>query len=359
MTILTKYFAKEFTRLFFLCLCTFVLMYLLVDFIERSNTFLRHEAAPADVLMYFVYKIPMIMFQTIPAAVLLSTVLTLVIKAKNMEIVAMMASGISIFTIAAPFLIISAIISASAFAINEYVVPYSNAKVTYIEQVNIKGKEATVGFKIKQAWYRSKDGIYDIDTYYPPKKMMKGVKIYFMDNKFKLVRRIDAERAQWMNNGWVFYNGTDRYFKDAVETFQQPFEAMPIPLPETPDDFAVAEKPTDEMSFRELNRYIDKVKLENVDVRKYRVDLYGKISFSLVSLVMSLLGIPFSLRTDRQGGLAAGVGLSLVISVAYWLVMSAFLSLGHSGRLPPFFSACGSHVIFIAVGMGMLAKATK
>ncbi len=50
---------------------------------------------------------------------------------------------------------------------------------------------------------------------------------------------------------------------------------------------------------------------------------------------MALLAVPFGFRMGRKGTLV-GVGLSVVIAMAYWGTFAVFRSLGAAGALTPF-----------------------
>ena len=100
------------------------------------------------------------------------------------------------------------------------------------------------------------------------------------------------------------------------------------------------------MGFRELRAYTAKLKKEGYDTTKYKVDMWGKLSFPLVSLIMALLGIPFAIRHGRSGGVAAGIGMAVIIGVVYWIVLALALAMGHSGALHPIIAAWGSHLLF-------------
>ena len=59
-----------------------------------------------------------------------------------------------------------------------------------------------------------------------------------------------------------------------------------------------------------------------------------KLAFPLVTIVMTLLGVPFGVTTGRRGALY-GIGLAIdPRRVAYWLVNTFFLAVGQAGLLP-------------------------
>ena len=359
MTILSRYVAREFAKLYGLCLGTFVFIYLLADFIEQSNAFFRAHVVGTDVLRYFLYKTPLVVFQVIPPAALLATLLVLTLLSKNSEIVAMKAGGVSLYHVVTPLLAAAALLSAFAFLLNEYVVPTTSERAEFIKRVDIKGKEPVIQHKRRSVWYKMTHEIYQVSLYHTIKREMRDLSVYSFDRDFQLVQRIDAKRAVWTGSAWEFHDGVVRVFEANRFRAATPFEARVIPIEAQPDDLATLVKSSDEMSYRELSDFVEKVEGEGMDITKYRVDLQKKLAFPLVTLIMSLLAVPFALRGGRQGGAALGIVFAVVIGLIYWLVMGAFSALGNSGKLPPPVAAWGSHVIFAAVGIGMLVRAPK
>ncbi len=89
------------------------------------------------------------------------------------------------------------------------------------------------------------------------------------------------------------------------------------------------------MGFFELRDYARKLRSEGYDATRYEVDMHGKVAFSLVTVILVFIGISFSLREERGGGVSRSIGAAIVIGFSYWLVHAFSLSLGRAGTLPP------------------------
>ncbi|MDP8222146.1 MAG: LPS export ABC transporter permease LptG [Candidatus Lernaella stagnicola] len=356
MSVLARYVSREFLRLFGLCLGALIVIYLVFDFIDRAGNFFRSDPAFVHVLLYFLYKIPTIVFQLLPVSVLLSTLLVLAIMSRNSEITAMKAGGVSVPTIVLPILLWSLVLAGGAFAINEFVVPAATTKMKYVKKVYIKKQEWRVKIRDKDFWYKSPGAIYRIGRFRPEENSLHRLQIYRFDEGFSLRERIDAERAVWADDQWRAVSGVVRKFDRGRLLSESAFEEQAIDLPETPEDLLIYRKDPEQMGVRDLLAYINDLKSEGFDVRKYRVDLHGKISFSLVTAIMALLGIPWAIRSGRQGGVAFGIGLAVIIGVVYWIVLGFALALGRSGALPVLVAAWGPHVLFGVAGIVALIR---
>jgi lipopolysaccharide export system permease protein len=105
------------------------------------------------------------------------------------------------------------------------------------------------------------------------------------------------------------------------------------------------------MSFTELRTYIQKIKAAGYDATRYLVDLYAKLSYSFLNMIMVLIGIPFALKTGRSGGATLSIGISVLIGFSYGVIFYIFLSFGKSGMLPPILSAWTPTFIFGLTGV--------
>jgi lipopolysaccharide export system permease protein len=351
MTILARYVAREFLKLFFFCLTALILVYLIFDFIDRAGNFFRGQPSLVHVLLYYVYKVPTIVFQLVPVSTLLGALLTLAIMSKNSEIVAMKAGGVSTARIVTPILLAAVLLAAGAFAINEFIVPVATAKMKYIQTVHIKKQDWRVKLRDRNLWYKSPGAIYHITNFAPDEGRLTGLQVFRFDDEFALTERVDADRVQWVNGRWLAFAAVRRTFVDGALESEAAFEELPLELPETPEELKVYKKDPEQMSFRELYAYVRDLKAEGYDVRRYEVDLHGKISFALVTVIMALLGIPWAIRSGRQGGVAFGIAAAVLIGVGYWIVMGFSLALGRSDALPVVVAAWGPHAFFGVIGM--------
>ncbi len=356
---LNRYIGREFLKMFFLCLTAFYVLFILVDFIERSRHIFKHGANFAAAFGYFFYKSPMIIFMMLPVAVLLGTLLTLAILSKNSEITAIKAGGISIVRAVRPIIALATLISVFGFLMNEFIVPGANMKSEYIYKTGIKKQKWKVKYKKRNVWYKADKGIYRFDLFVPEQEKIQGVSLFLFDDSFQLTQRIEAEKAQYYNGRWHLLNGVGRTFDNNALITSTPFEDLEIDLAETPADMKIYQKKTDQMNLREIREYVTKLETEGYDGTKYVVDMYSKLSFPLVSIIMAVLGIPFAIRHGRQGGVAAGIGIAVVMGVVYWLAMSWMLAWGHSGTLGPITAAWGSHIVFGVYGVVMLIRTEK
>ena len=355
--VLHRYVIREYLKVFFLSLSGLILIYVVVLFFQKVDTFIKHQAPFLLIFEYLLYKVPEVVFQwTLPYAVLLSTLLTLGTFSRHSEITAMKAGGVSLYRITIPLFIIALFISLISFIGNEYLVPLTNQKTRYLLSTQVRKEQQTSFFKNYKLWYRSDRGIFNIQLLDPEKKELKGITFYQFDDQFRCTYRIDARQAKWIDGKWKFYQGATREFGEGGMIRTLPFSEMEISLPEDWESFQRIERKAGEMSYTELRNYVQKIQVSGYDSTRYLVDLYSKLSFPFLNLIMVLIGIPFALKTGRSGGIALSIGISVMIGFAYGVTFYIFLSFGKSGVLPPLLAAWTPTLLFGLTGIFTLTN---
>ena len=237
MTILDRYVMKEYIRLFLLILVSFACVFLIIDLFERMRMFLGNHATFYQIVSYLFFMFPVTVSQTIPAAVLLASLITFSTLSKYGEIMVMKANGISLYRISLPAILIAGIICGLSFLFNEFITPYSNERADYIKRVEIEKQKPLGSFKQNQIWYRGKDGIYNFKMFDPTTNTLSGITINYLDKYFMLQMRIDAESAQWKDGKWVFRNLLITRFQTGQFPSLERVSTRVIDLTEKPVDF--------------------------------------------------------------------------------------------------------------------------
>ena len=329
------------------------MLYILVDFFEKIDDFIEAKATEY-VWIYFIYKVPFISVQMAPMGVLMSTIITLGILAKNHEIIAMKANGISLFRIGSPLIGISLIITIMSFMTSEFIVPYTNRKVNTIWRHDVKKKPHELIYKSEQLWYKGENTIYNIRSFNSRTQTLEGVIINQFDHDFRLIRRIQARSATWQKDHWSFHNGIVKEIDTDGSYKITPFEERTFNLIETPDDFQRDVTYSDEMGVVELHEYAKKIINEGYAAYRYLVDMHIKLSFPFICVIMSLIGIPLALRKEKGVGIGTGIGISLGIILLYLITFEIARTLGYSDVVPPIVAAWFANILFGVIGFFLL-----
>ena len=350
MRILNSYLTKTYLGMIATCLGAFIAIYLVVDFLERFGKYSRAGGTLPVILSYFLCKIPEMISQTAPMAVLMGTILAIGALSRSSEITAMRSSGVSLFQLGKPLVATAALISLGLLFMQEFVTPAANERMNYIEGVLIKKKGSSALFRQNNIWHRNGALIMQAKLYNPAQTALSGITVWEVDSALKPLSRREAATAVPDNNGWQLKNVTKRVFGSTTsELVNLPVEHINIDL--APADLKVAATSAENMGFTALARYCRSISSSGYDATRYLTMLHAKISLPFAALIMAFLGIPFSLRDGRAGGIGVGIGFSILIGFSYFIINAFLLSLGQAGALPPAIAAWSANLIFAGAGL--------
>lgn len=358
MGILSRYIAVTWLRLLALCLGSFLAVYLVLDMMDKIPRFLRAGGELVDIFTFFVCKLPEMVGQTASFSILMTTLLTLGLLSRNSEVIAMRSCGVSLLRISMPMLWMSLVVCLLLLVNAELVVPKSYEKMELIERVKIKKQGVNAVFKRNNIWFRSDEKILQAQLFDPPSKTLKGVTVWFVDAAMNPVSRIDADSAVYNEGRWVLRDVSVKNFTDGKGFTDKKTPAMEIVLNLKVDDLRVLDNNADNLSYRKLKDYAETLQSGGYQAYRYLTMMHNKLSAPFAAFVMVILGIPFALRNSRSGGIALGIGASIAIGFAFFVVNAVLLSYGRSGVLPPFVAAWGANFIF-ALGGAWLAMTVK
>ena len=130
------------------------------------------------------------------------------------------------------------------------------------------------------------------------------------------------------------------------------FSARDLPI-EPPDYFKNESPDAEQMTYGQLKAYVARLSASGADVVPHMVALQRKIAFPFVTVIMTLLAIPFAVTTGRRGALD-GIGVGIVLAIVYWTTFILFTAIGSGGLLPPTLAAWASNILFGAAAAYMI-----
>lgn len=355
MKVIYFYIVREYTKMFFITLISFLGLLTIINYFEKMEMFSRFQASFTDSIEYILLRLPSIAIEVIPFCALLTSLVLLGIMKNKNELSALRCAGVRFSSIIIPLAFMGILISVLEFYLNENIVPLSNRRVKFIERVKIKKENPFQSLHNNEIWFRDETSFYRIDLYLPEKMVANGVIIFTFDENFNLLKRIDAKEIAWINKKWLAKEKITRIFYENKSTYSYEKESI-INLPYTPDELKNEEVKPDEMNFYQLRRYLKKMKFYGHRLPAYSTDLYYKISFPLGVLIVTLIGIPISLRQFGKQGLGTNILIALVLGFLYWLIGALSRIAGGNGILSPIFAAWVPDIVFIAICTYLLIK---
>ena len=362
--ILDEYVVREFLLMFLLVLSSFVMLMLVFTFFDLIGDIIRNHIHLATVGAYLVNLTPSMIYQIAPLAVLIAALVTFGVLNRNSEIIAMKATGISLYRLVIPTISIAAILSVSLFLFDDYYLPQANRRQEALRAV-IKGRPPQTFLHPEQKWifgqsHAGEPGrIFYYQFFDPDRNEFGNLSVFEFDPApFALSRRLFAARATWDadSNAWRFQNGWSREMKGAEMLGYHEFKQTAFSeIQEDPGYFKKENLQSQEMNFSQLDAYIRDLKQGGFDTKRLNVALWRKVAYPLVAVVMVMLAIPFALSMGRRGSLTA-IAIAIAVALSYWVIDSAFGAMGNVNYLPAAMAAWSADVLFGLIGGYLLLR---
>ncbi len=334
--LLDRYIWRHLRGLFLFGVAIFTLFLIVNHLFFLARLVLQQGATFLFALELLVYRLPYFLAFSFPMAMLLASLMAISRLSDGQEITAMRTVGISLTRIASSVAIAGALVTLGTLVVNESVVPPAEDRYER-SFARIAGHPQQ---EVDQVLFREEqdgvESVYFVRRFVTAEARMEGVIV----NQFeggKLRRVIDAPRARYADGRWEFQDGTMYLFTGGT-TVETRFTRLNVALRRTPREIAIPQKPTSDMSVRELLAYIRLLERGGENVTRYVVELHSKIAIPTSAFLFAILAVPLGLRPHRSGP-SIGLGLTILVLVGYYILISITLTLGQSGRLHPIAAA--------------------
>ncbi len=364
-SILDEYVMGSFLRNFVLVLAGITVLFLIFTFFELLGDIVRYRTPLVTVFDYLLNLIPFILYNMAPLCSLVAVLITFGALSRSSELTAMKATGISLYRVVTPILVLAALLSVALFAFDEVYLPTANRRQESLLST-IKGKPTQTFLRPDRKWMSgeaSRNGeptrIFYYQFFDPDRNVFANLTVFeFQPGTFALTRRIFATSAQWDEHDgrWVLNDGWQRNFNGETVASFATFAAGSFPeIRETPSYFKKEERPSQEMSYDELRRYIRDLQQSGFQTTRLRVQLNRKLAYPLISLIMAIVAVPFALSAGKRGSIA-GMGAAVGVAIAYWIVAGIFENLGDVNTLPAVLAAWSPDLLFAMAGSYLLLR---
>ena len=192
------YLLRQFLYYFIVLLAGFVVIFDAFTLFDLLADIARNHIGILTVVNYFRYLAPSMVYQLAPLATLVATLVTLAILAKNNEVIALKASGISMYRLVLPLILAGCLVSGGMFVLDETYLPYANQRQDALRN-RIKGRPAQTYFEPAQQWiFGENSKIYNYEFFDPDQQLFGGLNVFELNPaNFQVRRRVFATRASW------------------------------------------------------------------------------------------------------------------------------------------------------------------
>jgi LPS export ABC transporter permease LptG/LPS export ABC transporter permease LptF len=346
-SLLDRYVGKQYLRLVLLTFIGLLGIFYIATFVELSDKLFKGETTVITILQYFWYATPQFISYVLPISALVATLITVGMLTRSSELTVMKACGISLYRVSLPLLMFSLLWSGVLYGMSESLLAEANRRAEGIRHV-INGNPTETFDLLDRRWLVSPDGstIYHYVYFDPDQVELNAVTTYrFAGDDWRLAERTYATTAVF-DDGWQGREVWIREFGDdgGPGAFESSDHSDMFWI-DSPEYFATEQPDAERMSYQQLTRYINELEASGVDVVALQVALQRKLSFPFVTLILTLIAVPFAVTAGRHGAMY-GVGVGIILAFSYWLVVCIFTAIGSAGLLTPLLAAWAPNFLF-------------
>jgi lipopolysaccharide export LptBFGC system permease protein LptF len=149
------YILSQFAYYFGVLLAGFLLIFDAFTLFDLLGDISKNHASAIVVFNYFLYLIPLMLYQLAPLVTLVACLVTLAVLAKNNEVIALKASGISLYRLILPLALAGILLAGGMFLLDNTYLPFANQRQDALRN-QIKGRPAQTYLQLRAVRSRSR-----------------------------------------------------------------------------------------------------------------------------------------------------------------------------------------------------------
>jgi lipopolysaccharide export system permease protein len=351
MKVLRNYILQELGTSFLMALFVFTIIMLVGNLVQLAEMVINKGVDIFLVAQLFLLFFPFILGYTIPMSILTAILLVFGRLSADNEITAMRSSGINMYRLSVPIIVLGLILSLGLVLLNDRVLPKTN----FITRKIIK----SIGYKKPAACLEAGTFIKDFKNYIIFIYDIEDNKLYniriYQPQTGKPTRTIIANSGEFITipekkivKLKLMNGSSDEPNPNNPNSFYKlNFKTYYLNLNTEGQGEGLEKKPRD-MTIKELKDEIKFLQNAGIDAGPLRYAIHQKIAMSFASLVFVFIGLPLAIKA-RRSEKSIGFALSLLIIMFYYLVSALGEAVAVKKTIPVWLCAWMANIIVLFV----------
>jgi lipopolysaccharide export system permease protein len=354
------YIIRKFLGTFFFSLVLILTIAVVFDFAEKIDNFMEKEApAKAIIFDYYFNFVPYFATLFAPLFVFISVIFFTSKMAVNTEIIAILNSGMSFKRMMWPYFLSSLVIAIFAFTLTNFIIPQSNLERMKFEDLYYRSSARKV---IVENIHRQvyKNVYVYMGSYNPLSERGQNFTIEQFNDSNQLVKRLEASTVFYDTSihKWTALNYYLREITDKEDIITKGTKIDTMLIIE-PKDLSRDPGFVGTMTYRELNDYIDLLRLQGSDELKlFLIEKHRRFANPFAIFILSLIGVSLSSRKIR-GGIGMNIGIGLTLSFSYILFLQFASQFSLKGSLGPMLAMWIPNILYSIIALVLYKMAPK
>jgi len=354
MRILRRYITRQIVGSVTLVLVGLLMLFSFFDLIQQLEDVAKGRYALLPALVLAALELPGRLYELFPVAVLIGTMFAFAQMVLHSEYAVMRTAGVSIFGLARTLVIIGLGFAALAFAVGEFVAPWS-------DEAGQRMKLRQTNAELKVSAFRSGIWVKDSGSFVNVGRILhdtslQDIRVYEFDEAYRLRTISLARSGRYVReNEWQLEDVVRTHFSGEGTSVERLAQASWNSVL-TPRILSVLLLPPDKMSVGTLFSYVRHLRENRQESGRYEIALWNKIVYPLAVVVMMFLALPFAYMNVREGGVSTRIFAGIMLGLGFHLLSRLF---GHAGMLagwPPLIAAIAPTALFLGLALTLIYR---
>ena len=352
---LYRYLAVQFLISVAVVYSVFLMMAFSIDIVDLLNRTAGHNVAGSVVVGMAVLQLPDLGQKMLPFAILGGGVATFMRLARNRELVATRAAGVSAWDFLLPPLTVAVFIGVFAVTVITPMSARMFSEFAGLEARYVKGEESQLSVSFNGLWLRQGDArqqsVIHALRVAQQGEHLENVLVFLYGPNDHFLGRIDAKSAQLNDHFWTL---DDAFVSGNTGSAPVHHASYNLPTTLTPEQIVESSTSPDALSFWDLPGYIRAAQAAGFSATRYQLYLYTLYALPALFAAMVFMAASFSLRLGREGGTVKVILFSAACGFGVYFFQDLTSVLGKTGAVPTLLAATAPALASILIGMTLV-----
>jgi lipopolysaccharide export system permease protein len=348
MNVLTRYIATEVLKGSLITLLVLLSLFNLFTFSDELVDLGKGHYGLKDIFYYLLLTSPTVFYELMPASALLGSLFVLGAMANNYELIAMRASGLSVFGIIKAVMFAGVVLALISIVVGEFVAPKAEQKAQLLK-TTAKHDQVIMDTRYGM-WLRDNRKFINVRQILENGKLA-DITIYELNDKQQLRQVSNAKQATYLGDQkWQLEDIKQSIISiEQMQTTEQNRQFWTSTI--APDLLKIVVVNPNNLSLLDLAKYIDFLKTNRQKSQKFELAFWGRIVNPLVTFVMLLVAAPFVIGIKRGISMGGRMLIGIIIGMGFNIIDKIVGHLGLIYDLTPALIAITPSLIVFALAI--------
>jgi lipopolysaccharide export system permease protein len=309
---------------------------------------LGHERYTLMTLVQFVaLSSPQSMYELFPLAALVGSLMGMGKLSANSELIAMRASGLSIWRIIRSVLQVGVLMLVVAVFVGEVVAPVAERHGLQLRAAALNLGVSFLGSR--GLWVRDENLFINARRVLAD-NTLTGLTIYEFDAEAGLKVVTEAEEARYQGGQWLLRDVSQSEFMEGRVLVSHHAQMARVSTL-TPELLGIVALKPQNMSIRDISQFVDYLEENGLDTQQYRYAFWGRLVTPAAALVMLFISVPFVFGSLRSVSAGQRIFIGILVGFGFHLMSQIVSQMGQVLGFNPFLMMIVPVTVFLLLGI--------